>query len=391
MAHFQAHYYRFMNNLTPEKRLDKNGVLTTKHVRAVGKPVAVRRQTPAPTLGEAGKKKKVKLRPKQVEQRYRNFHFHPVVDGDKRLLDGRPVQDPIFTASDAEIFDVLSVTDSANAILLLEKDIRSADEARAYLREMDAGDLIRDYSGLMNEMLARNVSPEDTSDAILRLDLHLARRPNQSDYSENYPDTIEFLSASAFENMRGRTNFMKDILEGRISFGDIKAIGTTRLKPFDRLYFLRDILARKQSGERDFDTDDMKRFLDKSSTSGLVQGHFKSVIHLFDELGMEGVDKLDDLKSFSSYFWEEMKNDDEDTRFLVERSLYFAQLSEALQNGPERSGRYWGKEFQQDASLLRNSGIEIEDATRLMGEGMTAQQVVGVVNGIEAAVSDGWL
>lgn len=379
-----------MSNLIPEKRLDKNGVLTTKHVRAAGKPAVAKRQAPAPTLGESGKKK-AKLRPKQVEQRYRNFHFHPVIDGDKRLLAGRPVQDPIFTASDAEIYDVLSVTDSANAILLLEKDVRSAEEARVYLRKMDAGDLIRDYSGLMDEMLARNVSPEDTSNALLRLEVHHKLRPNQIDYSANHPDTIEFLSTSAFENMRGRTNFMKDILEGRINFGDIKAIGTTRLKPYDRLYFLRDILARKQSGERDYDTDDIKKFLDKSSASGLVQGHFKSVIHLFDELGMDGVDKLDDLKTFSSHFWEEVKNDEESTRFLVERSLYFAQLSEALQNGPERSGRYWGKDFKEDATLLRNSGVEIDDATRLMSEGMTAQQVVGVVNGIETAVADGWL
>jgi hypothetical protein len=380
-----------MSNLIPEKRLDKNGVLTTKHVRAAGKPAVTKRQAPAPTLGGSGKKS-VKLRPKQTEQRHRNFHFHPVIDGDKRLLTGRPVQDPVFAASDAEIYEVLSVTDSANAILLLEKGIRSADEARAYLRKIDAGDLTRDYSDLMDDMLSRNVSPEDTANGMLRLDLHIARRPNQNDYSANYPDTIEFLSLSAFESMRGRTNFMNDILEGRVNIGDIKAIGTTRLKVYDRLYFLRDILARKQSGERDFEIDDMKKFLDKSSKSGLVQGHFKSVIHLFDELGMEGVDKLDDLKTFSSHFWEEMKNDEEDTKFLVERSLYVAQLSEALQGGPiERSGRYWAEGFSEDAVILRDAGVEIEDAARLMNEGMTAQQVIGVVNGIETAVADGWL
>jgi hypothetical protein len=380
-----------MSNLIPEKRVDKNGVLKTKHVRAAGKPAVTKRQAPAPTLGGSSRTP-VKLRPKQVVQRYRNFHFHPVIDADKRLLAGRPVKDPIFTASDVEIYEVFSATDSANAILLLENGVRSADEARAYLRKIDAGDLIRDYSSLMDDMLSRNVSPEDTSNGMLRLDLHIARRPNQNDYSANYPDTIEFLSLSAFENMRGRTNFMNDILEGRINFGDIKDIGTTRLKVFDRLYFLRDILARKQSGERDFDIDDMKKFLDKSGKSGLVQGHFKSVIHLFDEMGIEGVNKLDDLKTFSSYFWEEMKNDEEDTRFLVERSLYFAQLSEALQNGPtERSGRYWGQGFKQDAALLRDSGVKIEDAIRLMNEGMSAQQVAGVSNGMETAVADGWL
>lgn len=380
-----------MSNLIPEVRVNKNGVPVTKHVSSAGKPAVSRRDAPAPTLSGSSRKT-VKLRPKQAEQRYRNFHFQPVIDGDKRLLAGRPVQDPIFTASDAEIFDVFSATDASNAVLLLEKGIRSADEARSHLRKIDAGDLIRDYSGLMDEMLARNVSPEDTADGVLRLDVHLARRPNQNDYSANYPDTIEFLSLSAFENMRGREHFMKDILEGRINFGDIKAIGTTRLKPYDRLYFLRDILARKQSGNREFDTDDMKKFLDKSSDSGLVQGHFKSVIHLFDEMGMEGVDKLNDLKSFSSYFWEEMKNDEEDTRFLVERSLYFAQLSEGIQSGPiERSGRYWGEGFREDAALLRDTGVDVNDAIRLMNEGISARQVAGVANGMETAVADGWL
>lgn len=380
-----------MSNLIPEKRLDKNGVLTTKHVRALGKPVASRRQAPAPNLGGVSKKA-IKARPKQLEQRRRDFGSNHIIDGDKRLLTGRPTGSSAFTASDAEIYDVLSASSYVNALILLEKGIRTGDEARQYLEKINAGELISDNSALMNEMCVRNIAPEVATDAMLRLEVHRELRPSETDYSANYADTIEFLSISSFENMRGRTAFMQDILQGRISLGDIKAIGVTRLKVYDRLYFLRGILSRKQSGGKDFDVDDMKKFLDKCSDSNLVQGHFKTVIHLFDVSGMDGVDKLDDLKTFSSYFWEEMKNDSEESKALVERALYFAQLSEAIQSsGLEKNGRYWAEGFSKDAELLLSTGVKIEDAMRLMSEGLSAQQVAGVSNGMEAAVADGWL
>lgn len=381
-----------MSNLIPEKRLDKNGVLTTKHVRAAGKPVVSRRQAPAPSIGGSFRKAP-KLTPKQKEQRYRNFHFQPVADADKRLLAGRAPHDPIFTASDAEIYDVLSVTNPGNATLLLEKGVRNADEAVAYLEKLGAEDLLRDHSGLMNEMISRRVSPEDTVNGMLYLDVHMALRPGQEDHSANYPDTIEFLSMTAFERTRGRAKIKDDILAGRINVEDIKSIGVTRLKPYDRLHFVREMLVRKQSGERDFDIEEMKAFLDKSTKSGLSQGHFKEVIHLFDELGGEGVEKLNDLKSYTGLLWtEEKRYEDEEIGSLVRRTLFFAQLSERLQNGPiQRSGRYWASEFKEDAMLIYQSGVNIEDAIRLMNDGYDARKVAGIVNGMEPAVSDGWL
>ena len=380
-----------MSNLIPEKRLDKNGVLTTKHVRAAGKPMVARRSTPAPTLGGASKRK-VKLRPRQLEQRRRNFGSHPIIDGDRRLLVGRPVGDSAFTANDVEIYDVLSVTSPTNALLLLEKGVRSGDEARKYLRQINAGELIRDNSVLMNEMRERNVSPEATTDAILRLDIHRERRPNQNDYSANYADTIEFLSIPPFESMRGRLALMQDILEGKINFSDIKAVGLTRLRVYERLYFLRGIFSRKQSGEKDFDISEMKRFLDKCSESHLIQGHFKVVIDLFDELGIEGVEKLEDLKTFASYYWDASENDSGDRKESVEKALYFSQLSEGLQSSDtERTGRYWAQDFSKDAGHLLDAGVKVEEAIRLMNEGMTAQQAAGVANGMKPAVAEGWL
>lgn len=56
MGEVLSRYCFPMSNLVPEKRVDKNGVLTTKHVRAVEAPAGTKSNLPAPSLSGAASK-----------------------------------------------------------------------------------------------------------------------------------------------------------------------------------------------------------------------------------------------------------------------------------------------------------------------------------------------
>ena len=369
-----------MPNLIPEKRLDKNGVLTTKHVRATPRTPAMRRTPPAPTL--AASSKGLKLRPAQTQQReqfFSSFTYDARRSMEARRTGDRDYQ---FTASDTEVYDVLSVTHGGNALVLLALGIRSADDARAYLLKNGEGDLLTDNSELVQEMLKRNISPQyylentNTSAGTVRFD------------SPFLADAIEFSTIKSLEDSFHRSETRALILDGEITLADIKTIGASRLKNFDRLRGISDTLRDYHKGNLDCSIEDIKDFVTRANDEGLVLGHFKSAVHLLRNFDREKMDEVKDLRTFAAIFNPKVK----DLKAEAHRAHYASLLMDGLAAAEvPRSARYFGAEFPKDVETLRSAGIEAKDAYPLMNDGMTAQQVVGVLNGVNVAVSEGWL
>lgn len=383
-----------MSNLIPERRVNKNGVAVTKHVRAQAS-ATLDKTPPAPSLrrNDSGKEK---LRPGQLEQRVRSFS--PLKnDADRLLMQGHTGMFT-FTSSDKEIYDVMSVTRAGDAMALLEKGVRTSEEALDVLARNGLEHRQRDRSELMQELLKRNIAPEKTTKAFSMLDIDREYWANPHERDTNhYPDVIEYLSIESYKDMYGSDDIKNLILSGDISFSDIKDIGAGRLRKSDRLYHLRATLTRHNSGKTTFTNDDLKRFLDKCDADGVVGIHFHSALVLFELLGADSVDRLEDAKSFSSRFRQGAKvffEDIEGLREETEAEFYAALLMEGMERyeaSAQKSGRYWAQEFPQEVQILRGAGVKVDDAIPLLGSGMSAQQAAGVMNGTETVISEGWL
>lgn len=372
-----------MVHLIPEKRVDKNGVARIKHVRATPRTSSLTKAPPAPRLTPAAKG--LKLRPSQIEQRkqtFSGFAYDAHTSMAKRRKTPRGDEPYEFTASEAEIYDVLSVAHSGDAMVLMELGVRTADEARDYLTKFGETDLIVDNGELTGEMLKRNIAPKDYLNAT-------NTSAKQVDFrAPFFADQIEFDSIQSFSSSFRRDLTRRHIYEGNLSLADIKFIGVSNLKKYDRLRGMHDTLIEYHKGKIDCSIEDMKSFVVRANNEQLVLGHFKDAVHLLRNLDRESIDEIESLSTFASLFNEK----EEDIVAETNRAHYATVLLEGMEKtGGERSGRYWAYDFPRDVDTLRSAGISVKDAIPLMSEGMSAQQVVGVLNGVSVAVSEGWL
>lgn len=363
-----------MNELTPEQRVNKRGVLVTKHVRKSPKKKPSQAKLPAPAAKPATKKRDP--RTVRIERNLSDW---------EHMSDIRFARTPgnyAIIANDEEMYSVFGIAEAGNAFALLERGARNADEAKEILRKMDAEDLLIDQTALMQEMLNRHISPEDTA-SILPL------MPEEWTDSIYLADAIEFSSYEEFEGRWGASAVRRYILSGNINLADIKTLGVRYLGRVDNLATMTETLLRLGNEESQRTATDTAVFLERAVKERLVDAPLRHGLLLFEKHGMETIGKLERLESFSVRYH---RSETEDTDEAVDRVLYEALLLEALvRGGKPPSGGYWGQEFHDEAKLLRAEGISIEEASQRMNDGLTALQVIAVSKGISVSVSDGWL
>lgn len=121
-----------MTNLVPEKRVDKNGVLTTKHVRSGSKQSSPPTTLPAPQIAA-----EPALSASTVQKRWRvNINKWDHVDRElKHLCSERFTAGQTYKVSEAEAYDVLSAVGFGSALPLLAIGVRSGAEAQQFLHD----------------------------------------------------------------------------------------------------------------------------------------------------------------------------------------------------------------------------------------------------------------
>jgi hypothetical protein len=365
-----------MNELTPEQRVNKRGVLVTKHVRASPKEKSSRAKLPAPAASPATKKKD----PRTIRSK-RSFSDW------EHMSDSRFARTPgnyEITANDEEMYSVLGIAEAGNAFALLERGVYNADEAKELLRKMDAEDLMIDQNDLMQELLNRNISPKDTASLLPLI-------PDEWTASPHIADAIEFSAYDEFEGRWGASAVRRYILAGNIRLADIKTIGIRHLGRVDNLAVMTDTLVRLGNGESQRTAAETAVFLERASKEGVVEDSLRNGLALFEKHGAEAIDRLEHIESFSVRYRPSEAGDADEA---VDRVLYEALLAEALVRlGKPESGSYayWTQEYPDESNLLRTEGISIEEAAQRMYDGLTARQIIAVSKGVSVSVSDGWL
>lgn len=375
-----------MANLIPEQRLDRNGKLVTKHVRATPQQATQRSAMPAPSVSsqeknEAGRKP-FKPRKAQLEQEYhahRMSRFFP----DKRLLTDAELKSwntynlhYSFTASEVEIYDVLSVADAGSAFQMLSRDVRTAEDAKEYLTKEGAPDLIIDRRETMREAVEKNVSHYDFVNGYESL-------PPSLRTSEHLIDTVRFIATSL--NHGNNSQALKEINAGNISFEDIKAVGITKLKPHDRLYSLLTVFRKLHRGEGDYTVDGIKELLRRSSEDNIQNTEFNYVCRVMDQIGLEEVLKFKNLSNLAKSFhtYRIAPGASKFNSDGIDRAVYAARFTEGLNN--PRVHIYISDPFFE-------AGIPLETAIDVAAKGGGVREAQAIhEEGIEGGLSGGWL
>lgn len=354
------------NNLVPVQRLDKNGRLNTKHVRA-DKTQAATAKVPAPALAPA----KTKLPAAQTRQKPRTVAYSAPGNYELNQLLGTDPQatELTITASDAEFYSVLSTTSKANAFALLQAGIRSADEASNYLEDNGLAELIEDNSELCEEALDRKIPPNKFIESSANL-----RGPEGSDY---YLDALEVYSSSIPKGTGSHSNLVitNQVYEGEIKLADLKEIGFKKFNTFREKDALVDALIKIGAGKSNLTITDVSALVDKHPY------YFRAALELSSKYGTERVLQLNTPVLDYSDHLEERGVDKDRTISLIKYRDQVSQLEyeKSIYRTPIH---YELLEKCFDAGL---SPLQV--AT----DDYTEQQLDGLLNGATPGVSSGWL
>jgi hypothetical protein len=354
------------NNLIPEQRLDKNGRLNTKHVRAV-KPQALSAKVPAPALPTTKKK----LTAAQTRQRTRVVAYSAPGNYElsQQLGTDYHNDDIKVTASDEEFYSVLSVTSRADAFTLLQAGYRTADEASNYLMDNGFEDLLQDNTALCEEALARKIPPNQFIQSGVNL-----RGPESTDY---YFDALEVYCSSLPSNSDDRSRLVvaNNVYDGKVGLKDLKEIGFKEIGAFRDKAALFDSLEKINAGTATYTASDLKLLMEKHPRA------FRDAIDLTNKLGAEFALSVDDPNYQYVEYLEEQGTDKERSMKLLQ---YSDQVSKAeLENEIYRPTLpYKTLEKCYDAGLT---------PTQVAVDDYTDQQLDGLLEGVTPGVSSGWL
>jgi hypothetical protein len=145
-----------MNNLIPEKRVDKNGVLTTKHVRAASKTKTAMKGVPAPSVA------KVVPAASTVQKRWRVNVKH--WDSDRELetiCRDRFAPAQTYECSEAEAYSLIAAVSPENVLPLLAMGIRSEADARSFLEQVGLERLISENREMAEGAISRGIPARD--------------------------------------------------------------------------------------------------------------------------------------------------------------------------------------------------------------------------------------
>lgn len=380
-----------MAELIPEKRMDRNGRLVTKHVRSGTTTPPQRPALPAPGLSTIPKKEKpFKLRPRQLEKHTLSLRLSNYKSSDPLTTEFERNENFFnsaycnFTASDVEFYDVLSVTGSVgNTIELMRAGIRSADTARAHLHGLGAEHLVNDRSEMTQEALRRGIGVYDFAGAYESLSLSERESPH-------VVDAVEFMGTAL---NKGSNALVKDeILHGTLSYSDIKAIGITKLQSYSRANALVEPLITLHAGEANYTIDDVKELVALGIAEKADDKAFSAAASLLHRRGIEAVRAIISFEMLSrenySYYrsiGHVKKYAGKDPEYVYDLCVYSAQIRGRLKTNLYGKNHDFTDEFY-------DAGIPLDTAVEVINAGGGVREATAIhAAGIESSLAGGWL
>lgn len=372
------------SNLVAVQRPDKTGKVVTRHVRSSPVQKSGTSAMPAPSVTKAAPMRKYTAAQKKQKPREYSIAMY---DGDAQWRDyNKELLDTAhgklkFTASNAEMFDVLSAVDKpGSALTLLNLGITTADEARAHMKGLGVEQTSKERAGLIDLAVRRGMGMNFFLDHVETFEEALRENPDHD--PDNVIDSIAFYT-SRLSGGNGETRTA--ILEGRISHKDIKAIGVPVLASRRRMKVMHDSLIKLNSGTADFTTDDMKELLRMAASEDLIDPALESVVKMIEPAGIKavlGVPRLGRIASAYDHYhhqtkWSSLTYDEK-----MDRATYAVRIIESSGDA--------GTHVDYDRFYAE--GIPAELAGSVIARGGTVQEAKAIHEvGIAPSIAEGWL
>lgn len=201
-----------MTHLIPEKRMDRHGRVVTRYVRPASSGSGT--AFPAPALATewpspSTSQNSLTLRVHIMGQ------FSP--DGELRQLVKKQRGDIEFRASDAQIYEVLSVAAPGDALLLLNEGVRTSDGALSILHAKNLGRLVADNERWCMEAMKRSIPAQSFMESLYYGD-------------KNATYFMDAAEASGFDGMELQKQVPDAVLAGTLSIDDLRTVGSHRFK-----------------------------------------------------------------------------------------------------------------------------------------------------------------
>lgn len=370
------------SNLIPVKRPDRHGKLVTRHVKADAGASKAMGKVPAPSLSISGNNPALaegwRLVPSQTLQKKR------IGSGAAAAYD----MEPVFTASDVEMYTVLSVASPEAALGLLADGVRSAEQAVESLTAEGREDELTGSIYMSREMLARRVPAE----------FFLMGRERLT--ADQIADASPELLADYHEFFAIRSIMRKDspkiadeVLRGEIRLADVRAVGIDQLKTGDRLEIARPALKALAGGAAKFTTEDLSGLLQKRlfgdrlvlAVDYMIQCGGESS-RLLKGLGVGGFWGMT-LEEMADKLYPDVETPREEAFAVID---YSARLMDASGMEVDLCSKEDVTEVLRKGQFLHESGVDMQYAAERIRED-DVQTITALYNGAHRAVSDGWL
>jgi len=361
-------------SLVPEKRVDRNGRLVTKHVRAA-RSQSPKASLPAPTAVPPKKSKKLpvaRTKPRLWDVYKSQCGADPALikASNSVVLD----LNYYFEASDVEAYNVMACVSPANFIPLLACGIKTSEDAIAFLKSNNLERLIVDNAALAEQALERNLPAQSVKEMSQAF-------PQATIDDPTYFDAVEINGMKGYKE--ASVKIPKLILDGKINIDDLKTVGVAGVKAGGAYGVILRQLEKINSGTSTMDAEELSQIIKKVASSSASHPAFvNEAIRLADRRGVELAMRIEDTSSA-----ERLDNS------LLSREFSPSKVSDILiWNDQVNSGVSLGYVPLDQLIELFEAGIQPKDAAEGLSQKLHAHQIIGIHrNGIQPAVSGGWL
>lgn len=371
-----------MTKLIPVQRADRNGKIVTRHVKEdAGAPGA--KSVPPPSILSASTPQvtfRGPINPSQSKPKQRD------AAGGQARYTQKPVA---FTASDVEVYGVLSVAQPATALRLLAQGVSTADTARAALMKEGREHELVDNAWMSNQMLQRRVNSEFYLMAVERLtDEQMA-----SASPEFMADYIEFFGIRSIMR-KDSPKIADEVLAGAIRLADVREVGIDSLKTGNRLEIVSTAFRVLASGDAKFTTQELGSLLRKSL-------YGRELEYAVDYMVQRGGDasrrlKLLNIGGFGGLSLNEMEAhlypDEDDAQAKAFPVIDYASRMVEAENGltVERYEKSSVTAVLSISKMLHDAGVDVEYAVARIHD-QEPREIAASYEGLHNAVGGGWL
>jgi len=253
-------------NLIPEKRVVKNGILTTKHVRATARagkssgnvPVpTVTQQVTAPVASSIQKRWGVSVKQWNADRELE----HLCID--------RFNAAQTYECSDADVYNVLAAVEPRSVLPLLSVGIRTGANARKFLKQVGLTHFIRDNQRMADQVVERGYDASQF--------MKFVSYRGRSSHFESFMDAAEIHMdpnlRALDDHRRNRSEplLIDLVLSHAVSLSDVQVIGSE----FIRKYAMHDAavfehLKLLQQKKTAYSATEMKQVVEAGRKNGLT-------------------------------------------------------------------------------------------------------------------------